>query len=423
MTNYNPHDPNNYNPNIPPYPYGPPTPQVSQTPTFSQPAPQPNGSAFVKNKKKTTLIPTVAAFSLVSALLGGAVGGVAVATVTADNGTQISTTQTADQVTTTTNLTNTSDLTTVINNKLPSIVTISVIDGEQGGTGSGVVLNTDGYIATNAHVATLAGATITGSITVQTSTGDIYDAKLVGYDPNADLAVLQIDKTAKGIRPIQFADSDKAEIGTETIAIGSPLGLTGTVTTGVVSALNRPITVASSDVQQTQRTQQTQPGTVALNAIQTDAAINPGNSGGALLDANGNLIGINVAIASSGENSGNIGVGFAIPSNYVKRITTEIIQNGKATHGYLGTGIADYTAEGTAFTSGALIKTVEPGSAAAKAELKTGDIITEINGTPVESGIQLTAIVKQNAPGSEIKITYTRGSEEKTTTVTLDSAK
>jgi putative serine protease PepD len=391
----------------------------------------PPNSAFasaktVKQKegKHSKILPLAIGLSLVSALVGGLFGGAVVAYNLEDNATGTTQTETSSEASlTTSNVTATSELSEVIAQKLPSIVTISVMTSAAGGTGSGVVLNDDGYIVTNAHVVTLGGATDTGVITVQTSTGDIYEATLVGYDATADLSVIKIDANAEGISPIVFADSEEVIVGASTIAIGSPLGLSGTVTTGVVSALNRTITVESAEVQsgmQNSNSYQTPAATVALSAIQTDAAINSGNSGGALLDANGNLIGINVAIASSGESTGSIGVGFAIPSDYVKRITSEIIDNGEATHGYLGAEIIDYAAPDTAFTSGAELKVITPNSAASKAGLETGDIITNIGDTQVESATQLVAIIKQHAPGEKIEMTLLRDGKEQNVSVTLE---
>lgn len=371
-----------------------------------------DNSAF-KNKSKSKIVPGIVALSLISALVGGGVGGGVVALN--DGGSSYSSTS-ASKVDTASEVT-TSDLSKTINEKLASVVTISVVDSQAAGTGSGVVMNDNGYIITNAHVATLEGQTDQGKITVQTSTGDDYSAQLVGYDATADLAVLKIDKNAKGIKPITFASSDKLQVGTQAIAIGSPLGLSGTVTTGIVSALNRPISVQSSQVNADNSG--AAQNTVSLSAIQTDAAINQGNSGGALLDGSGNLIGINVAIASTKDSTGSIGVGFAIPSDYAKRIAQELIDNGKATHGYLGTSISDYGTNGSAFTTGAQVKEVNAGSAAQKAGLRSGDIITKVNDTPVDSATQLTAIIKQEAPGTNVKVTYTRNGQENTTSVTL----
>jgi putative serine protease PepD len=411
----------------------PPTGEPQRPMGYNTPYTPPVG-AVQHPKKQSKVLPLVVGFSLVSALLGGSIGGIigSSSSQEANRGSAYSASETKDIVNTVKEST-TSNLSEVINEKLPSIVTISVISGETGGTGSGVVLNDEGYIVTNAHVATLEGQTANGDINVQTSTGDTYKAEFVGYDSTSDLAVLKIDPEAKGISPISFASSESLEVGTETIAVGSPLGLSGTVTTGIISALNRPISVTSSEVNENSspsnngrgqgqgrgQSQNQEQASVALSAIQTDAAINSGNSGGALLDANGNLIGINVAIASTGETAGSIGVGFAIPSDYVKRVIAEIVANGEATHGYLGAGVVDYNDSNATFTSGAQIESVEPGSAADESGLRKGDVVTKLNGNNIESAIQLTAVVKQLAPGSSVEIAYERGSEEKNITVKL----
>ena len=241
---------------------------------------------------------------------------------------------------------------------------------ESSGTGSGIILSEDGYVLTNTHVVTLDGATGDAVIQVKTNDGRLYDAELVGTDPLSDLAVIKL-VDASDLTPLEFADSDELNVGDTAIAIGAPLGLAGTVTNGIVSALNRSIDVASSaapsspddsegdgdgsddspfdfffDVPNpdgSQPQQRAASGQVSLPVIQTDAAINPGNSGGALLDSEGRLIGVNVAILSAGgaaTEAGNIGVGFAVPSNLAERVAREIIENGAATHGRMESGSA-----------------------------------------------------------------------------------
>ena len=237
----------------------------------------------------------------------------------------------------------------------PSVVTISVSASAGGGTGSGVILSEDGYVLTNTHVVTLDGAVADPDIQVATNDGRLYDATIVGTDPISDLAVIKLDG-ATDLQPAEFADSDELNVGDTAIAIGAPLGLAGTVTNGIVSALNRSITIASSAApEESDGTEEETPtpespfdfwqfdvpgqeqgtpsasSTISLSVVQTDAAINPGNSGGALLDSDGNVIGINVAIASAGSSSGqsgSIGVGFAIPSNLAQRVADELIANG-----------------------------------------------------------------------------------------------
>lgn len=327
---------------------------------------------------------------------------------------------------------------------VPSVVTISASTGEGGGTGSGVVLSEDGYVVTNTHVVTLDGQSADAQITATTSDGRVYDAEIIGTDPIYDLAVIQL-QDASGLTPIEFADSNDLNVGDEAVAIGAPLGLSNTVTTGIISALNRSIQVASAaapddgedggdaetpgqegpfffDFGQGEQ----QPGStesISISVIQTDAAINPGNSGGALVDSQGRLIGINVAIASAGGSSsgqaGNIGVGFAIPSDVAKRVADEIIEDGAATHGLLGAQVQAASAVEDAEIAGAYIAEVVPGGAAEQAGLREGDVVIEFDGKPITNSTDLTAQVRALAAGSDATLTYVRDGESRTADVTL----
>jgi len=326
---------------------------------------------------------------------------------------------------------------------MPSVVTIEVAGGGAQGSGSGVIISDDGYVLTNAHVATLDGAAADPSIRVTSSDGRLWNATLVGADPIADLAVIQLEG-ASGLTPIEFADSDELNVGDRAIAIGAPLGLAGTVTDGIVSALNRSITVQSSAVPDAPEAPAPEGGespfefwnfdlpgeqrapsnstTISLAVIQTDAAINPGNSGGALLDENGRLIGINVAIATAGGGqgqAGSIGVGFSIPANLAQRIAEELIADGTASHGLLGATVTDAGLDASSEVVGALIDSVTPGGPAEQAGLRGGDIITEFNGVPITDQVDLTAQVRALAGGSSAELTYVRGGESETVTVTL----
>ncbi|RPE76372.1 MULTISPECIES: S1C family serine protease [unclassified Frondihabitans] len=340
-------------------------------------------------------------------------------------------------------------ITAVAAKATPSVVTIGVTSGSSGGTGSGVILTSDGYIVTNTHVVTLDGASSTGTVSVTTSGGRVYSAKVIGTDPLVDLAVIKIDAT--GLTPITFADSSKLNVGDTTVAIGAPLGLSNTVTDGIVSTLNRSITVASSAVPDTggdtsggsqdnngqgpfsfdngQGSSGSTTSTIALPVIQTDASINPGNSGGALLDTDGKLIGINVAIASAGGSSssssaaGSIGVGFSIPSKLVERVANDIKDTGSATHGLLGASVDDATSDTSATQTGALIKTLTSGGAAQKAGLRAGDVVTKFDGVQVTSGTDLSAQVRVLAGGSTASLTYIRDGSTKSLTVTLGTLK
>jgi putative serine protease PepD len=331
----------------------------------------------------------------------------------------------------------------------PSVVTISVSSSNAGGTGSGIVLNTDGDILTNTHVVTLDGQIAEPKLQVETNSGRLFDATVVGTDPITDLAVIKIDSAAK-LHPATFADSSKLNVGDTAIAIGAPLGLPGTVTTGIVSALNRSITIASSEVpKQTNDSSPSTPSpfdfwnfdmpgqqqrkapssTISLSVLQTDAAINPGNSGGALLNSDGEVIGINVAIASasrSNEQSGSIGVGFAIPSNLAKRIAKEIQETGKASHGLLGATVSDVGDDGEQSDSavvGASVVEIEGGGSADRAGLKVGDVITKLNGIPITGKTDLTAQVRSLPAGANVTITYIRDGNATTTKVALGTLK
>ena len=388
---------------------------------------------------------------VLAGLLGGGVGAGVVGIYAANsNGTKTVTSTGATNVTVN-DPQNATDVTAVASKASPSVVTINVTASSEAGTGSGVILSSDGYILTNTHVVTLDGDTGSASITVTTNDGKIYQAKVVNTDPVLDLAVIKL-QNASGLTPASFADSDKVNVGDTAIAIGAPLGLSGTVTNGIVSALNRSIQIASSAAPSQDQQDNGGSGngngdnspfnfwndqgnggsgststesTISLPVIQTDAAINPGNSGGALLNAKGQVIGINVAIASassssdSSSQSGSIGVGFAIPSNVAERVANDIIKDGKATSGLLGATVADSASADNATTVGALIKSVTSGGAAASAGLKAGDIVTNFNGKPITDATDLTAQVRALAGGSKATITYVSGGQTKSTDVTL----
>ncbi|MEV8359947.1 trypsin-like peptidase domain-containing protein [Microbacterium sp. NPDC076895] len=327
---------------------------------------------------------------------------------------------------------------------LPSVVTIEATSSSGGGTGSGVVLTSDGYVVTNTHVVTLDGATGDATVRVTTSDGRVYDADVVGTDPTYDLAVIKL-VGAEDLTPIEFADSSDLNVGDQAVAIGAPLGLSNTVTTGIVSALNRSIQISSSAAPDTEQSDPNSEGngtqgpfyfdfgqgnqgstgsseTISIAVIQTDAAINPGNSGGALVDSDGKLIGINVAIASAGGSSGqsgSIGVGFSIPSNVVERVTQEIIDTGSATHGLLGASVQNAAAIADSTITGAYIAEVTDGGAAQRGGLQAGDIVTGFNGVPISDATDLTAQVRAAAAGSDATVTFVRDGQTRTVDVTL----
>jgi putative serine protease PepD len=296
----------------------------------------------------------------------------------------------------------------------PSVVTVYVTGSSAGGSGSGVVMTDDGYVVTNNHVVTLDGQG-SGSVQVRTADGSLYDATVVGTDPTADIAVIKLDG-ASGLTPATFADSDKVQVGDVAVAIGAPLGLSNTVTDGIVSATDRAVATGSR-----------QNDATVIDAIQTDAAINPGNSGGALVNAAGEVIGINTAIATvasgvpgADSQSGNIGVGFAIPSNTAERIAQQIIETGSATHAVLG--VSARTEGRGEIGEGARIVQVQPDTAAAKAGLEPGDVVTAVGDRPVTTSTELTAAVRSQAPGDTVQLTIVRNGDKKTVEATLGAS-
>lgn len=372
-------------------------------------------AAPVKKKASLGVLGTVVIASLVSGVVGGVIGVGGYMISTAPAAVVVNNTESVNWVT------------GASSKALPSVVTISVSSANEGGSGSGVFLTADGYILTNAHVVTLSGASANPKVTVKTLDGKIYPADIVGTDPNNDLAVIKIS-AAGAFTPIEWADSSKVNVGDSVVALGAPLGLENSVTTGVISALNRTIQVASSDTNEDGSSLQWWNGTgaapVSLRVLQTDAAINPGNSGGALVNSKGQLIGINVAIATAGattasSQSGSIGVGFAITSNIAKRIAAELMKDGKASHALLGAMVGNAGQETDGFSSGALVGELTPGGPGEKAGLKVGDIVTSFNGYKIDTAADLTAAVRAEPAGATATLEVTRGTENITITVVL----
>jgi putative serine protease PepD len=310
-----------------------------------------------------------------------------------------------------------------------SVVAIQVSSDQGGGQGSGVVLDTQGHVVTNNHVVAAGD-----KITVVFSDGRGYAAKVVGTDPSADLAVVKIENPPSGLKPISVGNSDDVAVGDPVMAVGNPLGLSNTVTTGIVSALNRPVTTqgeAPGDDSQNEdpfglgqgQPQQSQAEPVVTNAIQSDAAVNPGNSGGALVDVQGRLIGINSSIASlgsSGGQVGSIGISFSIPVNLVKSVATEIIATGKATHAWLGVKLGDnaVSVDGAQHRA-AIVGEVVADSPAQKAELKANDAIIAIDGENVNGSESLTAQIRERKPGTKVTLTLVRDGKKVEVPVTL----
>ncbi|MDE2591836.1 MAG: trypsin-like peptidase domain-containing protein [Actinomycetales bacterium] len=316
----------------------------------------------------------------------------------------------------------------------PSVVTVNVSSAQSAGNGSGEFLTADGYILTNTHVVTLDGESASVNIEVKTFDGKIYKARVIGTDPTNDLAVIKVDAPVE-FTPIKFADSTKLNVGDNVVAIGAPLGLAQTVTKGIVSALNRTIQVANSAAPSTGSNSDGFGGlqffngtgsSINLSVIQTDAAINPGNSGGALVDEKGRLVGVNVAIANAGSSgqSGSIGVGFAIPANIAKRIASEIIKTGSASHALLGAMVSDATnsSNSASFSIGAKVEKLTAGGAAEKGGVQVGDVIVKFNGTAIASASELTAAVRQLAANSRATLELVRAGKTLTLEVTLGNA-
>ena len=427
-------------------PVGESTPPPATPPVAEQVVPETFvGPTAVQERKQNKVAPLVAV-AVAAALVGG-IAGAGVATVMGGQNANNSASSNVQGITIN-NTEEVSTVTAVAAKASPSVVTISVTGAAGGGSGSGVILNKEGYVLTNNHVVTLDGADSNATITVQDNDGNIYPASIVGTDPTVDMAVLKIE--GEGVfTPIEWADSSKLNVGDLTIAMGAPLGLAGTVTTGIVSALNRSIQVASSavpdssgsdsdsgsgdssnpfnfDFGQGQTQTQSQSASISIPVIQTDAAINPGNSGGALLDSKGRLIGINVAIASAGSSdgqSGSIGVGFALPSNLAKRVSAELIENQTASHGLLGAQVSDAASKDGSTAVGAYIEKAVEGGAAAQAGIKDGDIVVRFNGVRITDANDLTAQVRTAAGGSEATVVVNRDGKQQTIKVQLGTLK
>ena len=300
------------------------------------------------------------------------------------------------------------DWTAVVKEVSDSVVAIDVATSDGEAKGSGVVISDKGYIATNNHV--ISGAQ---QIQVTLASGAVYSAKVVGTDTTTDLAVIKLDNPPSDLKVAEFADSDNLAVGEAVMAIGNPLGYDDTATTGIVSALNRPVTVTDDDN-----------NAIVTNAVQIDAAINPGNSGGPTFNAAGQVIGINSSIASTASSSGtagSIGIGFAIPSNLVKRVTNEIIDNGSVKHVALGITIKSSSVEADGVTRGcAQVQAVTDGGPASKAGVKAGDSIVAFNGKAVNNNYSLLGYVRASAMGDKVKLTVVRGGNTMDLEVTLD---
>ena len=365
----------------------------------------------------------IAAGGLALALiLGGGLAGGAVAAVIGNDGTTYAS-PTAVKAASSKSATGVAAIAQAVQ---PSTVSITVTTQRGQDEGTGVITRSDGMILTNNHV--VADAAGGGQISVKFNDGKKVSADVVGTDPATDLAVIKASGVS-GLKPVTFGNSDQLQVGDPVVAIGSPLGLEGSVTSGIISALHRTLSESGSDQQQQQPGipgfgggQQQQGGgsggTAIGDAIQTDAAINPGNSGGPLVNASGQVIGINTAIATSGGGSGNIGVGFAIPIDTAKQVSDQLIKTGKATHAYLGVTLSDAVGN----QQGALVASVQGGTPAASSGLKEGDVVTQVDGKAIDGADGLSAAIRGHSPGDKIALTYVRGGQKHTIDITLASS-
>jgi len=340
--------------------------------------------------------------ALVMTLLAGGVGAIVDRTLTLHNTNLVSTHSSVQRAP--------DSIAGIAARVSPSVVSIDAQTPSGGDTGSGFFIQSDGTILTNNHV--VEGAvTSGGSITVNLTNGKSYPAKLVGRDSSYDLAVLKIDVT--DAPALQLGDSEMIQVGDPVIAIGSPLGLAGTVTSGIISAKNRAVTSGGGTGESS-----------FINALQTDAAINPGNSGGPLVDINGAVIGVNSAIASLGASfssqSGSIGLGFAIPINQAKKTAEQLIKTGKATYPLMGISVDSAYAGGGARIAN-VPNAILPGGPAAKAGLKAGDIILEIDGKAVANGDELIVAIRSHNVGDRVTVKFQRGTATRTVSLTLTS--
>jgi len=378
--------------------------------------------AQTATKKPRKARKTLAAFVAVALLSAGVGGGSAIVANHYLGGSHPSAISTATTTQVAQASANSPDWTATAAAVKNAVVAIKVEGSSGQGQGSGVVIDAQGHIVTNNHVVSGAGQGAKLSVTIGDKT---YSAQVVGTDPSTDLAVLKLENPPSNLTVASWGDSSKLKVGQPVMAVGNPLGLSDTVTTGIVSALNRPVTTQAVTDNDNNVSDQGSSDVVVTSAIQTNAAINPGNSGGALVDSSGALVGITSSIASLASNgsssgqSGNIGIGFAIPSAQVKSVVEQLIANGTVKHPQLGIRASNGTS-GTQL--GAQVEDIAQGSAAAQAGLQKGDLITAIDGTPVVGSESLVAQVRSHEVGKEVTLSVLRGSETLELKVTLGAA-
>ena len=381
---------------------------MSETPptNFAGPPINPVPLTRKKNRAGLGVLGTILVSTVTAVIVGGVagLGGYLVGSNADQNVDVISNVVELPEIDSVTNATST-DVAAIAESVLPSVVSILIEAGDNSGSGSGFIVQSDGYILTNNHVA--APAVNGGELTVVFEDGEKAVAKIVGRNTSYDLAVLKVDRN--GLPAAVLGDSSAVRVGEIAIAIGAPLGLNGTVTSGIISSLDRPVTAGGS-------------GELAfINAIQTDAAINPGNSGGPLLDGTGRVIGINSAIATlagaSGGEIGSIGLGFAIPINTAERIAEELIATGESETPIIGV-VLDTTFTG----DGAKVSEITAGGPAEQSGLRVGDVITGFNGRQVADSTELVVTIRSYAPGEQIEITVTRNGQSSTIPLTLGAS-
>ena len=406
----------------------PTTPPPGQNPYFQHQAPQgppPEGPPMMtqqtmampvtRRPRRTGLATAVVATAVVAGAVAG-VGGAAAWSALDGNGTLSASSASAP---TTSQVVDTPDspapsgsVEQVAAKVLPSVVKIDVSGSQGSGSGSGIILSSDGTILTNNHVVALAGNG--GSLTVSFNDGSTAKADVLGTDPLTDTAVIKAQDVS-GLTPASIGKSGDLKVGESVVAIGSPFGLDSTVTSGIVSALNRPVDVGSDS----------QGNSTTYPAIQTDAAINPGNSGGALVDLNGNVVGINSSIrtatSTQGE-AGSIGLGFAIPMDEVTPIVDQMVKGETPTHARLGISVSNAASQaGAQVTDGAEVQDVTAGSTAAQAGLAKGDVVTKVDDELITSADSLVATIRSYRPGDQVTLTYEHDGQTKTVSLTLDS--
>lgn len=384
----------NYGHNQPPA-----RPQNFYLPPSAQSFPASAGNSRDRNKGAKVSVGLAVGMALIAGAVGGIAGNLANGSSLFDSGASfVATTNVVERAP--------GSVAAIAAKVLPSVVSLSTRSQMGAGTGTGFVIRSDGYILTNNHVVenVLQG----GSLKVTFNDGKVVDGKIVGVNPAYDLAVVKVIRT--GVPALQFGNSDKVQVGDTVIAIGSPLGLSGTVTSGIISAKNRAVTAGDGQGEGS-----------FINALQTDAAINPGNSGGPLVDKTGAVVGVNSAIATLGSSfggqSGSIGLGFAIPINQARRTAEELIKTGKSSYPILGISVDTTYSEG-----GAKVAAVAPNSAAEAAGIQVGDIITELGGRAITNSDELIVAIRDKAPGDRISITLIRDSVTKTVKATLAAA-